>query len=89
MKPVVVKDDTCINFSKDGNDKDPKFKVGDHLRISNYKKKKIAEGCTPNWSEEVFVTAGIKNTMSAHVFRDFDGEEIIEIFYEKNLRKAK
>ena len=37
MKPVDVKDDTYIGFKKDVNDKDPKFKVGDHVRISKYK----------------------------------------------------
>ena len=35
MKPVDVKDNTYIDFKKDVNDKDPKFKVGDHVRISN------------------------------------------------------
>ena len=34
MKPVDVKDNTYINFDKEVNDKDPKFKVGDHIRIS-------------------------------------------------------
>ena len=34
MKPVNVKDNTCIDSSKEVNDKDPKFKVGDHVRIS-------------------------------------------------------
>ena len=28
MKPIDVKDNTCINTDKDANDKDPKFKVG-------------------------------------------------------------
>ena len=37
MKPVVVKDDTYIDFEKEVNDKDPKFKVGDHVRIFKYK----------------------------------------------------
>ena len=37
MKPVDVKDNTYIDFKKDVNDKDPKFKVGDHVRISKYK----------------------------------------------------
>ena len=35
MKPADVKDNTYIDFKKDVNDKDPKFKVGDHVRISN------------------------------------------------------
>ena len=34
MKPVDVKDNTYINFNKEVNDKDPKFKVGDHAGIS-------------------------------------------------------
>ena len=38
MKPIDVKDNTYINTSKEINDKDPKFKVGDHVRISKYKK---------------------------------------------------
>ena len=37
MKPVNVKDNTYIDFKKEVNDKDPKFKVVDHVRISKYK----------------------------------------------------
>ena len=37
MKPVDVKDNTYIDFKKEVNDKNPKFKVGDHVRISKYK----------------------------------------------------
>ena len=33
MKPIDVKDNRYINFGKDVNDKGPKFKVGDHVRI--------------------------------------------------------
>ena len=51
MKPIDVKDNTHIHFKKEVNDKDPKFKVGDHVRISKYKNI-FAKGYTPNWSEE-------------------------------------
>ena len=34
MKPIDVKDNTYINIGKEVNDKDTKFKVGDHVRIS-------------------------------------------------------
>ena len=34
MKPIDVKDNTYINIEKEVNDKDPKFKAGDHVRIS-------------------------------------------------------
>ena len=37
MKPFDVKDNTYIDFSKEVNNNDPKFKVGDHVRISKYK----------------------------------------------------
>ena len=54
MKPVDVKDHTYVDFKKKVNDEDPKFKVGDHVRISEYKNI-FAKGYTPNWSEEIFV----------------------------------
>ena len=47
MKPIHVKDNTYINIDKDVNDKDPEFKVGDHVRISKYKNI-FAKGYTPN-----------------------------------------
>ena len=37
MKPIDVKDNTYVDSKKELNDKDPKFKVGDHVRISKYK----------------------------------------------------
>ena len=54
MKPIDVKDTTYINTDKEINDKSPKFKVGDHVRISKYKNI-FAKGYTPTWPEEVFV----------------------------------
>ena len=36
MKSVDAKDNTYIDFKKEANDKDPKFKVGDNVRISKY-----------------------------------------------------
>ena len=54
MKPVDVKDNTYIDSNTEVNDKDPKFKVGDHVRFSKYKNI-FANGYTPYWSEEVFV----------------------------------
>ena len=74
MKPIDVKDNTYINIGNDVNDKDPKFKVGDHLRISKYKNI-FAKGYTPNWSEEIFVIKKIKNTVPwAYVINDLNGE---------------
>ena len=47
MKHVDVKDNTYIDFKKEVNDKDSKFKVGDHVKISKYKIV-FAKGYTPN-----------------------------------------
>ena len=61
-KPTDVKENTYIDFDKEVNNNDPKFKVGDHVRISKYKNI-FAKGYTPNWSEEIFVIKKIKNTV--------------------------
>ena len=83
MKPVNIKDTTYINFEKEVNNKDRKFKIGDHVRISKYKNI-FAKGYMPNWSEEVFISSKIKNTVPwTYVINDLNGEEIIGTFYEK------
>ena len=88
MKPIEVKDNTYIDSIKEVNDKDPKFKVGDHVRISKYKNI-FAKGYTPNWSEEVFVIKKVKNTVPwTYVINDLNGEEIIDTFYEKRTKKT-
>ena len=88
MKPIDVKDNTYIDFNKETNDKDPKFNVGDHLRISKYKNI-FAKGYTPNWSEEVFVISKIKNTVPCtYVINDLNGEEIIRTFNKVELQNT-
>ena len=88
MKPIDVKDNTYINTDKETNDKDPKFKVGDHVRISKYKNI-FAKGYTPNWSEEIFVIKKVKNTVPwTYVINDLNAEEIMGTFYEKELQKT-
>ena len=32
-----VTSDSYVEYNEDSNEKDPKFKVGDHIRISEYK----------------------------------------------------
>ena len=88
MKPIEVKDNTYIDSIKEVNDKDPKFKVGDHVRISKYKNI-FAKGYSPNWSGEFFVIKEVKNTVPwTYVINDLNGEEIIGTFYEKELQKT-
>ena len=88
MKPADVKDNTYVNTDKEINNKDPKFKVGDHVRISKYKNI-FAKGYTPNWSEEVFIIKNVKNTVPwTYVINDLNGEEITGTFYEKELQNT-
>ena len=88
MRPVGVKYNTYINFGKAVNDEDPKFRVGDYVRISKYKNI-FTKGYTPNWSEEFFVISKIKNAVPwTYVINDLNSEEINGAFYEKELRKA-
>ena len=54
MKSVDVKSNTYIDSSKEIDNKYPKLKIGDTLRISKYENI-FAKSCTPHWSEEVFV----------------------------------
>ena len=88
MKPVDVKDNTYIDFEKEVNDKDPKFKIGDHVKIFKYKNV-FAKGYTPNWFEEVFVIKKVKNTVPLTYFiNHLNGEEITGTFCEKELQKT-
>ena len=91
MKPVDVKSDSfaeCneISFNKESNEKDPKFKVGDHVRIPKFKNV-FAKVYTPNGSEEIFVVKKIKNTVPWTYIRDLNGEEIFEKELQKNNQK--
>ena len=87
-KSIDIKDNTYINIDKVINDKDPKFEVGDYVRISNCKNI-FAKEYTPNWSEEIFVIKKVKNTVPwTYVINDLNGGEIIGTFYEKELQKS-
>ena len=84
---LKLKNNTYIDSIKEVNDKGPKFKVGDHVRISKYKNI-FAKGYTPNRSEEVFVIEEVKNAPPwTYVINDLNGEESIGAFYEKELKK--
>ena len=54
MKPVHVNFSRYIDFGIENNDKDPKFKVGGHVKISK-DKNIFAKVYTLHWSEKVFV----------------------------------
>ena len=88
IEPTDVKDKTNIKFGKESNNKDRKFKIGDHVKISKYKNI-FPEGCTTNWSEEVFLIKKVRNTVLwTCVISDVNVEEIIGTLYEKELQKT-
>ena len=85
VKPIDVKSDIFAEYNEESNEKDPKFKIGDHVRTSKYKNI-FAKGYDPNWSEEIFV---VKNTIPwTYVISHLNGEEIIGSFYEEELQKT-
>ena len=51
MKLIDLRSDFFAEYNEESNEKDPKFKVNDHARISKYKNI-FAIGYAPNWSEE-------------------------------------
>ena len=87
IKPIKVKDNTYIDSIKEFIDKDPKYKVGDHVITLKYKNI-FVEGYIPNCSEEVFVIKEVRNTAPrTYVINDVNGEDIIGTFYEEKLQK--
>ena len=88
MKRIDVTDDSYAKNNEDFTKKDLKFKVGDHVRISKYKKI-FTKGYTPNLWEEIFVISKIKKAVSwTCVINDLNGEEITGSFYEKEFQKT-
>ena len=67
----------------------PKYKAGDKVRISKYKRKFFDKGYTPNWTEEIFVVDEIQYTNQiTYKIKDLNGEEIIGTFYDQELSRA-
>ena len=87
MKPTDVKDNTYVDSKKEVNDKDPKFKVRDHVRISK-NRNIFAKVYMPNWSEEVFVVNKIENTVYGHMLlMILMVKKLQEHFMKKNCKR--
>ena len=69
--------------------KKPKFRIGDKVRISKYKRKLFDKGFTPNWTEEIFVINQILHTKPV-TYRvvNLQGETVTGSFYEPELQKT-
>ena len=88
MKPIDVTNNFLAEYNEESNKKDPKFKIGDHVRISKYINI-FAKGYAPNWSEEVFIVSKTNNTVPwTNVISDMNGEDITRSFYEKELQST-
>ena len=69
-------------------DINPKFSIGDKVRISK-KKKTFEKGYTTRWTEEIFTITKINRTSPVtYKIADLNGEEIEGSFYEPELQKT-
>ena len=90
MKPVSVKSSTYSDSSKEINDKNPKFKIGDNVRLSKYIYI-FAKGYNTNLSEKVFGIEKVKNMLHIceHMLLMILMEKkLFESFTKTNCRKT-
>ena len=86
VKSVYVKSNTYINFGNEINNKDPKFRIGDIVKISKHKNI-FGKSSVSIWSEEGFVIKKVKNTVPwTYVISNLKGEEIVGTFYKKEKK---
>ena len=81
IKPIEVTDNYYAEYNEIPNKKNPKFKVGDNVRISKYKNI-LAKGYIGQ--KKFLLLIKLKILMLLVM----NGEEIIGIFYEKELQKT-
>ena len=87
MNSVDIKWSTYIESSKEINDEDTKFKIGDIVRIWQFKII-FTKGYVSNCSEEVFEIKKSKNTVPLiYVISNLKSKEIVETFDAKELKK--
>ena len=94
MKPIDVsieQEDTLVKLLNRNKLKfrKPKFKVGDHVRISKYKGI-FEKGYTPNWGVEIFTVNAIQKTKPVtYKIKDYRNEVLEGCFYEFELIPVK
>ena len=77
-------------YGKEYHDDIAKYKIGDIVRISKYKRKTFDKGYTPNWTEEQFKISKIQYTNPiTYKIVDLNNEEIKGSFYEEELQLSK
>ena len=84
-----VKSSSYIDFSKEANDENTTFRMGDIVRIWKYKNI-FSKNFDPNWSQEIFVIKKVKKAVAlTHIISELKREEIDQTFYGKELKKNK
>ena len=62
----MLGDDSSAEYNEESNEKDPKYKIGDYVRISIYKDV-FAKGYKSNWIEQIFVVKKSKKYCSLDI----------------------
>ena len=87
MKPVDVKHNIYIDFKKEVDDKDPKFKVGDHARISKYKTI-FAKGYHQTGMKKFLLLVKLKIQFHGHISLMISVvKKLLEHFMKKNYKR--
>ena len=87
MKLVDAKQSTYIDSSQEINDKDPKFKIADTVRILKYKNI-FSKAYVTNWSKDVFVIKKVKTLCQGHMLAVIlKANKLLERFMKKNYKK--
>ena len=85
IKPIDFKSDSYAEYNVDSDEKSPKFKISDRVRISKYKNIFAKEYTL---KKKFSLLAKLKMQFHGLVINDLNGREIVETFYEKELQKA-
>ena len=87
MKPVDVKDNAYIDFKKEVNDKDSKFKVGDHVRMSTYKIF-LQKNTHQIGLKKFFLLVKLKIQFYGHMLLMISMvKKLLELFMKKNYKR--
>ena len=84
MNPVDARCTIYIDFNVENNNKNPKFNIGDHVRISKCKNI-FGKGYAPSSSKEIFVIKKVEITVPrTYIVSTLNSEDIIQTFYKKS-----
>ena len=86
LKPIDVTSTTYIGFGIENKEKDLKFEVGEHVRISKYKNI-LAKNYAPNWSKEDFLIENSEEYCSMDIFFSLTVRKLLKHFMRKNCKR--